>query len=115
MPGDERESLAKDLEATVAARAELGQEYEPALVESFVERIDAQIERRVDAELQRRERDEKAGGFDTGLVYATMGIGIPLTAIAGGIADLPGIIVAWTGIVGVNLAAALGSRLRRRR
>lgn len=113
MPHDESDSLGRDLEATVAARADLGREYEPALVESFLERIDAQVEKRVQTELKARRRDEKAGGFDKELVYATMGIGIPLTAIAGGIADLPGIIVAWAGIVGVNLAAAWGSRRRR--
>ncbi len=115
MPGDERHSLGKDLEATLAARSELGREYEPALVESFLERIDRQVEERVQAEVAARARAEKEQGFDKDFVYSTMGIGIPLTAVAGVFADLPGIIVAWAGIVGVNLAAAWGSHRRRTR
>lgn len=112
MPGDERESLAKDLEATVAARAELGPEYEPALVESFLERIDAQIERKVDAELKRPESSDR--GYPEALAYVSLGTGVPITAIAGGTAQLWGIVAAWSGIVGVNAAAAWGSRRRRR-
>ncbi|MDP9433223.1 MAG: hypothetical protein M3P91_11055 [Actinomycetota bacterium] len=39
-----------------------------------------------------------------------MGFGVPLSALTGGVADLPGLLVAWTGIVGVNVAAAWGRR-----
>lgn len=112
MPHDESDSLERDLEATVAARADLGREYEPALVESFLERIDAQVEKRVQTELKAQRSDGSSWDPRT-FAMGTLGIGVPLTAIAGGIADLPGIIVAWAGIVGVNLAAAWGSRRRR--
>jgi hypothetical protein len=43
----------------------------------------------------------------------SLGTGIPITAIAGGIGELRGIIVAWVGIVGVNVAHALSRRRRR--
>ncbi len=113
MAGDEPESLAKDLEATIAARAELGREYEPALVESFAERLEQTIARRVDAEIQRHQSPPGSGN-QLALAIVSLGTGIPITAIAGGTADLAGIVVAWAGIVAVNVAAALSSYHRRR-
>ena len=111
---DEERELQKDLSATIGARRELGPEYEGELVASFVDRIDATVQRRVDAELARRRGgDDGVDGkapFILGIV--SLGTGIPITAIAGEIADLPGIITAWLGIVGVNAALALSRRAR---
>ena len=112
MPTDDQEAFAKDLEAAIAARAELGREYEPALVESFVERLEQSIAARVDAEVKRHENPPGSGNQLT-LGIVSLGTGIPITAIAGGTADLPGIMVAWAGIVGVNVAHALSRRTRR--
>lgn len=109
--GDRDDGLAKDLEAALETRRELDESYEPALVESFMERVDAAVEKRVEAELRARKQE----GFDKELVYATMGMGIPITALAGIFGDVYGIAVAWAGIVGVNLAAAWGGRRKRRR
>ena len=113
MPADDQDALAKDLEATMAARAELGREYEPALVESFAERLEATIAARVAAEVDRRgpQHEDQRLPFVLGVV--SLGTGIPITAIAGGTADLKGIMVAWLGIVGVNVAHALSRRPRR--
>jgi hypothetical protein len=111
---DERE-IEADLRATVEARRDLGPEYESELVAGFVERIDDAVARRVDAELERRGDDDDnswSGSFVLGIV--SLGTGIPITAIAGGTAELPGVIAAWAGIVGVNLAMAFGQRARRR-
>jgi len=44
------------------------------------------------------------------LAITSLGIGIPLSAIAGGTAGLAGLVVAWIGIVGVNLAFAWSQR-----
>lgn len=110
---DEEREIRQDLAATVEARKELGPEYEGELVASFVERIDATVQRRVDAELERRrEGDESAGGGSFVVALVSLGTGIPITAIAGGTADLPGIITVWLGIVGVNAALAVGRRRR---
>jgi hypothetical protein len=105
------EGLAKDFEAMVEARRELDPTYEPALVESFLERVDAAVEKRVEAELEARESE----GFDKELVYSTMALGIPITIVAGIFGDVYGIAASWAGIVGVNLAAAWGGRRKRRR
>jgi hypothetical protein len=39
-----------------------------------------------------------------------MALGIPISAIAGGIADVPGLVVSWAGIAAVNLAYAWQNR-----
>lgn len=109
--GKDDDSLAKDLEAAVETRRELDPAYEPALVESFLERVDEAVEKRVKAELKDRERER----FDKELVYATMGMGIPITVVAGIFGDVYGIAASWAGLVGINLAAAWGARRKRRR
>jgi hypothetical protein len=108
---EDSDRLAKDLEAIVAARSELDKSYEPALVEAFLERVDEAVEKRVEAELQAHE-DE---GFDKEIAFTSMALGIPITAVAGIFGDVYGIAVAWTGLVGVNIAAAWGARRKRRR
>ena len=46
------------------------------------------------------------------LGIVSLGVGIPISAISAGIADLPGLLVAWGGIAAVNVAHALQSRRR---
>lgn len=104
----------EDAEAALAARAELGSAYEPALVEGFVERIEAEVERRVAqrAQVHRAVHDDTAGRekrqFALGIV--SLATGIPITAIAGGIAEVPGVAMAWLGIAAVNIAHAVSGR-----
>ncbi|MEU9334922.1 hypothetical protein AB0D49_17400 [Streptomyces sp. NPDC048290] len=109
--------LKRELNATLHARRDLGEEYESALVDSFLEkvdqRIDAAVERRVRRQFaeQRmttardsrspRAADSWAERFGFGIV--SMVLAIPLSAIGGGVADTPGLVVAWAGIVGVNV------------
>jgi hypothetical protein len=108
------DGLAKDLEAVVEARRELDPTYEPALVEAFLERVDKAVEKRVKAELKARKRDDKPW-LDKEHVYATMGLSIPITVVAGVFGDVYGIAAAWSGIVVLNLAGAWGDARRRRR
>jgi hypothetical protein len=107
-----------ELEAVLAARRELGPEYEPALVDSFVEKVEAAIEARVEAQsLQARRKDEadvQRHKQQLVLGLVSLGTGIPITAVAGGVGDgLPGVLVAWAGIAVVNIAHALQGRTRR--
>ncbi|MFF8944179.1 hypothetical protein ACF1A5_18305 [Streptomyces sp. NPDC014864] len=126
--------LKKELDATLQTRRELGEEYESALVDSFLEkidqRIDGAVERRVRRQLAEQRmtgaRDSRAPGaadswgerFGFGIV--SLVLAIPLSAIGGGVAHLPGLLVAWAGIVGVNAFQAVranpglfGGRRRR--
>ncbi|WP_329251106.1 hypothetical protein OG223_21770 [Streptomyces sp. NBC_01478] len=113
--------LKKELNATLQARRELGDEYESALVDSFLEkvdqRIDGAVERRVRRQMAEQQmvvargsRGPKAAtdtwGERFGFGIVSMVLAIPLSAIGGGIAHLPGLLVAWAGIVGVNAVQA---------
>ncbi|MFF8032337.1 MULTISPECIES: hypothetical protein [unclassified Streptomyces] len=115
--------LKKELSASLQARRELGEEYESALVDSFLEkvdqRIDGAVERRVRRQLAEQQmtaaRDARSPGvtdswgerFGFGIV--SLVLAVPLSAIGGGVAHLPGLLVAWAGIVGVNVVQALRS------
>lgn len=109
--------VGSDLRATLEARRELGQEYEGALVEGFLERLDQAIDARVDARLdQRRAATPPAkGGLDGGqlaLGIVTTALGVPLTGIATQFhgASIIAFLVVWGAIVLINLAAAVGKR-----
>jgi hypothetical protein len=100
----------EDWHATLAARKELGDEYDKAFVTSVVERVSAEIDTRVDMRL-----DEIAARLPsrpirrrgrTFMALSSLTLGIPLTAIAANFAHLPGLMVAWGGIVLVNVAHA---------
>ncbi|HET9380614.1 MAG TPA: hypothetical protein VFP69_07260 [Streptomyces sp.] len=113
--------LDKDLAATLRARGELGEEYESALIDSFLEkvdrRIDGAVERRVRRQFAEQQmaaaRDARSPGatdswgerFGFGIV--SLILAVPLSAIGGGVADLPGLLVAWAGVVGVNVVQAV--------
>jgi hypothetical protein len=91
-----------ELHAAIEARRELGADYEPQLVESFLERIEKRLEERVPAQPLRRDSERPAV---TPLVLGSLGLSIPLIAIAGGTAGLPGVALVCLAIVLVNLFA----------
>jgi hypothetical protein len=97
----------KDLEAALEARRELGPAYEDELVDGFLAKIDQRLatQRPAPPEEQRTV---------TPLLLGSIGLGIPVTAIAlsnahggGGIAVA---IVAWIAIGAANVAAILRKR-----
>ncbi|WP_103964403.1 hypothetical protein [Nonomuraea solani] len=103
--------IRDDLQATLDARRDLGPEYEAALVDSFVERLDATIAARVQAELGRPGtppiKKQAPGRPMVPIVLGSLGIGVPLTGIAASSAGLVGLMVVWLSIVVVNVAAAV--------
>ena len=115
--------LKKELNATLQARRDLGDESESALVDSYLEkvdqRIDGVVERRVRRQMAEQQMVVARGsrspqGADSwgerfGFGIVSMVLAIPLSAIGGGIAHLPGLLVAWAGIVGVNVVQAARS------
>ncbi|MEV6804349.1 hypothetical protein [Streptomyces sp. NPDC051132] len=110
-----------DLHATVRARAELGEEYDSALVDSFLERVGERIDDTVDRRVRRQLAEQRLaevrgtrrpGPADSwaeryGFALITLVLAIPLSAIAGALAHLPGLLVAWAGLVGVNAVQAV--------
>ncbi|WP_171990888.1 hypothetical protein [Streptomyces sp. JHA26] len=113
--------LKKELDATLQTRRELGEEYESALVDSFLEkvdqRIDGAVERRVRRHLAEQQmtavrdgRSPKATdtfGERFGFGIVSLVLAVPLSAIGGGVAHLPGLLTTWAGIVGVNVVQAV--------
>ncbi len=98
----EEELVPRDeARATLAARRELGEEFDDQLVESFARRIEERLKTRQPA---RRSEDERGMSFVVALV--SLGTGIPITAIALSNGGLPALLVAWVGIVLVNLVVA---------
>ncbi|MFE3328218.1 hypothetical protein [Streptomyces sp. NPDC059176] len=122
--------LAKELDATLRARRELGTEYEQALIESFLEKAGQRMDAAVDTQVRRRLAEQQvravrgthgsgrpAGnvGERFGLAIATLVLAIPLSAIGAAHAGLEGLLVSWAGIVGVNAVHVLrDSRWPRR-
>ncbi|WP_267716462.1 hypothetical protein [Streptomyces sp. CoH17] len=112
--------LKKDLDATLRTRRGLGEEYESALVDSFLEKVDQRIDSAVDRRVRRQlaeqqmtaARDSRSPtptdsfGERFGFGIVSLVLAIPLSAIGGGVAHLPGMLVAWAGIVGVNVVQA---------
>ncbi|MFE2277311.1 hypothetical protein ACFXAE_08590 [Streptomyces sp. NPDC059454] len=112
--------LKKELDASLQARRELGEEYESALVDSFLEkvdqRIDGAVERRVRRQFAEQQmtvaRDSRSPqatdtwGERFGFGIVSLVLAVPLSAIGGGVGHLPGLVVAWLGIVGVNVVQA---------
>jgi hypothetical protein len=110
-----------ELAAVLEARRELGKEYEPALVESFIERLDRAIDARVKATLA-EDPNRGTGAVQSAFQRAqlqlgivSVSVGIPISAIVVGKGGVAGLAVAWGGMAAVNLAHALSQRPSRRR
>lgn len=113
----------KDLRAAALTARELGPEYENDVMDGFLHRLDqrleAQIAVRVRHELDAGRQDGRAGrpsGRQRGsersnaFQYFSLAIAVPLSAIGANLGHLPGLVVAWAGIVAVNFV-----QLRSRR
>ncbi|WP_405617179.1 hypothetical protein OG292_25540 [Streptomyces sp. NBC_01511] len=114
--------LQKELDATLQARSELGPEYESALIESFLEKLDQRLASTTDRRVRRALAEqqmvvargahprtaEETFGERFGFGIISLVLAIPLSAIAVVQADFGGLCVAWLGIVGVNVAHAAG-------
>ncbi|MGQ4515247.1 hypothetical protein [Streptomyces sp. DW26H14] len=112
--------LKKELNATLQARRELGEEYDSALVDSFLEkvenRLDGTMDKRVRRELAEqqlvvargasRRRSHDSFGERYGFGIVSLILAVPLSGIAGSFGGLAGLVVTWLGIVGVNAVHA---------
>ena len=89
----------EELRATLSAREELGGEFEPELVERFAEQLERRLEQRL-AKLATVRSGQRMG-----LAIVSLGISIPLLAIAGGTAGIAGILAVCAALVLVNFFA----------
>jgi hypothetical protein len=108
----EQQDFRHELEATLAAREEVGEELEPQLVDRFADRIEAEIDRRA-GEKAARQRSRSPGHHTAPVIplaLGSLGLAIPLMAIAGGMVGFPGVLAVCIAIVLVNLFWAVGRR-----
>jgi hypothetical protein len=105
-----------DLQAAVAARRDLGEEYEPEVIDAFMDKLDARIAGRVDQEIAARAAQQppvpqpprKGDNAATWVALASLVFGVPITAIASESSGIIGTMVAWAGIATINVAHAMG-------
>jgi hypothetical protein len=121
-PRKPSEELHRDAEAALAARMELGPEYNEYVAEGLAERVEDIAEARA-AELRQQALDasraqaaEQSGrGRQFALAIVSVVMGIPITAITATNVDpsVVGVAVSWAGIVGVNWIHARNLRRRK--
>ncbi|HEY1369838.1 MAG TPA: hypothetical protein VGF23_22110 [Gaiellaceae bacterium] len=98
-----------ELDAAIKARRELGDEYEPEVVDAFIERVEKRIEKQLKG-ARPAKRQSEARGSITPLALGSIALGIPITAVA--LSNSPGgggivvAIIAWLAIALINIAAA---------
>ncbi len=96
--------LKDELHSAIEARKELGDEMEPAVIDAFVERIERRLADRGDQDdraLQRKREHQKE------MVLGSMGISVPLLAIAAIFTGIPGVV---TVCVALAVIAIVSSR-----
>ena len=116
----EEEIERTEVEALLETRRDLGASYDAVLVDSFADRIERAVDKRLAEEVTARHvadrAGESAGKRQTALGIVSVVTGIPTTAIAlavpEGATGLASLVVVWGGIVGVNVAHAAQSRRR---
>jgi hypothetical protein len=109
VPDEPRGELPRDeLEAAVEARRELGRERERDVIDSFLDRVEREIDARVDERLARRGGGppaRRSTGSDWGFVLlaiSSLGIGIAVTGAASGTGHAWVAGIAWIVILLVN-------------
>ncbi len=115
------QELRREAGAALEARRELGPEYDDAIAAGLADKMEQLVAYRT-AELRAQtdrqavehdgERMRRNQRFTLGIV--SLGMGVPITAIAALNVDPAGlgVLIAWAGIVGVNIAAAWNGRRR---
>jgi hypothetical protein len=122
VPHKPNEELHRDAEAALAARMELGPEYNEYVAAGLAERVEDIAEARA-AELRqqaleasRAQAAEQSGrGRQFALAIVSVVMGIPITAITATNVDpsVVGVAVSWAGIVGVNWVHARSLRRKK--
>jgi VIT1/CCC1 family predicted Fe2+/Mn2+ transporter len=92
-----------ELSAAIEARRELGQELEPQVVDSFLARIEKHIDERIDERTKNRLPVKQARKHELALAIVSIVAAIPLLAIAGGTAGLPGVVAVAVALVLLNV------------
>jgi hypothetical protein len=99
----ETELPRDELAAAVEARKELGRDLEPQVIDGFLEKVEKAIDARVEQRVRERLPAKSHGVKPQEFALGSLGISIPLIAVAGIFAGLAGIAAVCVAIVLVNL------------
>jgi hypothetical protein len=115
-----RPSLTPDeIRAAAETHRDLGPDYQPAVIESFLEKVGREIDARVDARVAAQQQmpaapAKRAAAREPSafvLAVVSMAFGIPLTAIVAVAGSNPvglgGVLVIWLAIAVINVAYSL--------
>jgi hypothetical protein len=91
--------VQQEISLHLDALRELGPGYRDAVAASLMERLEPLIEAKIDERLARRGSSGKIDQRQVGALAITLGLAIPLTAVAGGIGGLTGIAIVWLAIL----------------
>ncbi len=94
----------RELQATLAARAELGPGHDDQLVQGFVDRIEREIDRRIDERLATQTPPKRG---PSPLHPGNLGVCIPIVVLAGVFGHTAGVVVALLALAAVFLVAEL--------
>ena len=114
----------QEIASALAARRELGPDYEEAIASALAEKMAKEINARVTAELAaqgaapaparpaRQRREHQVGTSSATVPIASLVAGIPITAIVAGTSNgnVFAIGITWLGIALVNMAHSVGRR-----
>jgi hypothetical protein len=92
-----------EVASAIEARNELGEEMEPAIIDAFVERIERRIVERAEQSelaLQRKRNHQKE------MVLGSMGISVPLLALAAIFTGLAGVIAVCAALVVIAIVSS---------
>ena len=95
--------LREELRSAIEARRELGEEMEPAVIDAFVARIEQRLGEGADEReraLTRRRNHQKE------MVLGSMGVAVPMLAIAAIFTGLPGIIAICVALVAIAVVSS---------
>ena len=113
-----------EIRAAAHTHRELGPDYDRAVVDAFLDRINREVDARVDARIAaqngayngRPAPQARASKFSAGVPMGSIVLGIPLTGILvavgtiGSPARVAGLIVVWLAIAIINVSYALRTR-----
>lgn len=110
------DEVRKDLRAAVAARQELGPEYEAEIIDSFLAKLDERDAHRQGGALpeparpRHPSREQDPGGLALAIISVVAAI--PITAISADMIGPFGVVISWAGLVMINVARTMSRRMR---
>ena len=112
----------RDVEAALAAREELGADYDEHIAAGLAERVEelaayrlAELRRQDETHGREKTEEQLSRSRQFKLAVISLVMGFPITGIAATEVEpgLVGIAVSWAGIVAVNVVYAISNRRRR--